>query len=464
MRTDFESDLSGLRSEFQVTAASLHTEFTDDIGSLRGELTVTASGLRTDFESDLSGLRSEFQVTAASLHTEFTDEASCIRSELVMSASSLRIAFEGDISSVRSSINVQRDRIDLVVEGTGANAKIKAAQITTAINEAGSNVLLSADHITLDGNTKLSGQLAVESGGLKVKTTANFSGGDVTVTGTGATVHSTNFHLYSGGSISFAGASPGSTYSLTASDVQNMIISASVDEATNTLTLTPKTGEPITFRKAASTGNKVSGSWSGSTLTVAQSVTGVDAFATTITAKLAQVTNPNKYYITAYKQDAGDAYPSEIVAARTEYNLANINNIVKIVNSGGTQIIDTPTYVIPLTTKSVTANGTYTPGSSYVGFSSVTVNVPSDLNNARVRFGGSSGSYYVEAYDGTSGNYVPNSSISYKLGRSGTSVQSHSKVKYPLYPTSINACITSSWFNVPQNKATCSSLTPKLSL
>ena len=57
---------------------------------------------------------------------------------------------------LRAAIKIEADRIGLVVEGTGENAKIKPASIVASINDAGSSVVISADHISLDGKTTIS--------------------------------------------------------------------------------------------------------------------------------------------------------------------------------------------------------------------------------------------------------------------------------------------------------------------
>lgn len=54
--------------------------------------------------------------------------------------------------NLQSKINVQADRISLVVDGTGPNAHINPAKIILAINgEGGSSVEISADHIDIQG-------------------------------------------------------------------------------------------------------------------------------------------------------------------------------------------------------------------------------------------------------------------------------------------------------------------------
>lgn len=60
---------------------------------------------------------------------------------------------DDNVNNWASRLKVQADRISLVVEGTGPNAKIKPASIVASINESGSNIKISADHIELDGHT-----------------------------------------------------------------------------------------------------------------------------------------------------------------------------------------------------------------------------------------------------------------------------------------------------------------------
>ena len=125
------------------------------------------------------------------------------------------------------------------------------------------------------------------------------------------------------------------------------------------------------------------------------------------------------YYIEAFDSVTGNP----ITGANLTYQLGRSGTTVQIQDSGGSQISGTDTYTIPLETRSVAANGTYTPSSGKVGISSIAVNVPSDLPNARSRFNAASGSYYIEAYDNTTGNAISGSSTSYKLGVSGATVQ-----------------------------------------
>lgn len=91
--------------------------------------------------------------------------------------------------NIQSHIKTQADRIDLVVEGTGANAHIKPAQIVAAINNGSSSIKISADHIVLDGDAVASSleakDLWVNSlNAQSIETTEDISClGDLTVAG-----------------------------------------------------------------------------------------------------------------------------------------------------------------------------------------------------------------------------------------------------------------------------------------
>lgn len=172
-----------------------------------------------------------------------------------------------EMDGISSRIAQANNKIGLVVEERSGGNVIRAAEIAAAINDSGSAAYINADHIYLSGTTTLSGTMEIVSGGLKVNTPANISGGDLTVTGTGATVSATNFSLYSGGKISFNTSTPGTTVQVGAADVTDMIIKAAVDG--NTLQLWKRgadtSGSPsLTFSKATT----LSDGWSGDTYTV----------------------------------------------------------------------------------------------------------------------------------------------------------------------------------------------------
>lgn len=114
-------------------------------------------------------------------------------------------------NQIGGKIKVQKERIDLVVEGEGAGAEIKAASIALAINEGGSEAAITAEQIYLNGTTIVkngsdlsaaggwfsnlysgsgSGQFVVEGNDIRAYSKINAEGGVDALDG--ATVQATN--------------------------------------------------------------------------------------------------------------------------------------------------------------------------------------------------------------------------------------------------------------------------------
>lgn len=137
--------------------------------------------------------------------------------------------------NVGARIKTQADRIDLVVEGTGANAHIKPAQIVAAINNGSSSIKISADHIVLDGD-------AVASS-LEAK--------DLWVNSLNAQSIETTEDISCLGDLTVAGDLQVSGYPIVISDIT---------VSGNTMTISYADGRSdVTFSKAVS----LSGEWSG---------------------------------------------------------------------------------------------------------------------------------------------------------------------------------------------------------
>jgi len=166
----------------------------------------------------------------------------------------------GAESSISGRVQVNANKVSLVVEEKNGQNVIKAASIVTEINRSGSSVGISADHVFITGSTKLSGQLTVSDGSLMVKTALLVSGsaanGNVSINN--GAVNAKTHQVNSGGKMRFVGSGSGEYYDLTAEILKGMIKTAVVED--NVLTLTPFYGDPINFSKATS----LTGGWSGS--------------------------------------------------------------------------------------------------------------------------------------------------------------------------------------------------------
>ena len=246
----FEDTANSLRGQITQTAQSLTTAFEDQANSLHSEIVQTASTLSSAITDTANSLRSQITQTASSLTSRFEDQANSLHSEIVQTASTLSSTITDTASSLRSSIQQNASRIGLVVDGNG----IKAAQIIAAVNDTGSEVLLSANHVRISGDTTLSGVLTIDNGALVVKKSSTFQG-SITVTGTNSYIQSPLFTVPSNGQLRFVGSGTGEYYNVTTAILKNMVKSFSVVD--NTLTLTPFYGNPVTFSKATS----LTGAW-----------------------------------------------------------------------------------------------------------------------------------------------------------------------------------------------------------
>ena len=305
----------------------------------------------TSIKGDLSGAYSLISQTKHELHTEVVDTKNGLKSSITQTASEIRSEVSDSVNGLQSSITQNSDKIALVVEGTGANAHIKPASIVAAINaQTGqSTVKISADMIVLDGDA-----------------VANvLTGKDISANELGCDTMGVGSDLYFDANVTVHSAYGDSH------DCENMIVKAEVSG--DTLTLTPLTGNAITFSKATT----LTPSWSGSALTVTayQTNSGVS---TSVGSK---------------SVGFGGSYGAhdvelEVVAnggASKNTSIANTVDVpvaVNSLNSGQTAPTQRYTKTIPfsisslLTTGSYSTGGTKTPGSDYIGFSSVTFTIP----------------------------------------------------------------------------------------
>ena len=208
-------------------------------------------------------------------------------------------------------INVQAGKISLVVEEKQGQDVIKAASIVTAINEEGSEVAITADHVKITGNTTVSGVFTIENGALVVKKSAVIQG-NLNLTTAGSFIQAPQYNVTSSGSIRFIGTQGGEYYSLSTAVLKDMIKSASVSG--NILTLTPFYGDPINFSKAAST---IYGSWSGKVYTVTG---GSNPLSTEVYSQIEGAANPNATVYAKVYHDNPSVAGNQLVS--TEMTLA----------------------------------------------------------------------------------------------------------------------------------------------
>lgn len=474
MRTEFLDEVHSLRSEFEVTASHLRTEFEDDVNSLRGEFDVTASHLRTEFTDDVNSLRGEFEVTVSHLRTEFTDEVHSLRGEFEVTASHLRTEFEDDVNSVRSYMHQTASSWEARVEGvTDANGNITAASIALAVNSAGSEARINADriyllgqtiadtvdanyistkvaeiphlytnHITMDGDLTLGGRLVL----LGVNVTSLVSSvKSVRISGPTNNTYKLQYTTYDDDSWQDAGTFSRATTLSGAWSGRNFTVTASpqgnIKTGTVYETIVPDTSDSVAYNANTKQLSRLyyvysedeNGDADSVILHKTVSIPGDLAYAAGFTdgsasggsTSLTATWVGGKITVTASPQGAILERLLQAGAITWSGTRATIP-ISSVYGSSGQYsdgVVFTPFVDVSskLQTKTISENGTVNPDAGYIGFGSVTVAVPT--TNAGARFGAGDGSYFIEAYDRTSGTSITGSSVTYKLAKSGNKVQ-----------------------------------------
>ena len=112
----------------------------------------------SEFETEIAANNYEISLRAYQRDMDNVDEI-LRQAGISINAQGVITYADDNVNMWQSKLNVQSDRIGQVVEGTGANAHIKAAQIMLAINGDQSEISISADKITLDGETTIAALL-----------------------------------------------------------------------------------------------------------------------------------------------------------------------------------------------------------------------------------------------------------------------------------------------------------------
>ena len=245
-----ENEISDVGSEILQTANQIRSEVHASESSLYSYVDQTATYINSVVMNTASDLGSAILQTANQIRSEVHASESSVYSYVDQTATSINQVVANTASGLQSSINQTAGKVNIIVEGTGSNAHIKPAAIQAAIDaDTGHSIIsLSADQIELDGNTKLSGALDINNGGLRVKKTSYFNE-DVYIMGGNDLIFQTS-------------GTPATNYTLNPTVVAGMISKAEVSG--NNLKLwkfsDDQSGNPsITFSKAASQ----SGTWGG---------------------------------------------------------------------------------------------------------------------------------------------------------------------------------------------------------
>lgn len=268
IKAEFGNALSGVYSSISASADEIKSELHTSESSIYSEISQTASGVRMEFGNALSGVYSSISSTASSLESEFHSADSSIYSKISQTKSTIETEIHSTESSLRSAIKQEADRISLVVEGTGANAKVKKAAIIAAVKDSNgyleSTIKIDADKVYIGSEkstTVIAGKCTLDD------VTADYIGGKI------ATLSTLNGIAGSfSGNLSCSGllagqvyVGSGSGYRNISNPVMSVVLTGPVDNVyTLTSTKSDGTYSSYPFSRATS----LSGSWSGRNYTV----------------------------------------------------------------------------------------------------------------------------------------------------------------------------------------------------
>ena len=141
-------------STIEQTASAISAAVVEAGSNAWAIFQIAASGIYTQVGNMLEGYstieQTASQITLA-VNVVMSAATAMYGSIITMTSTNIEAAVYNAASQLRSEIQVQANRISLVVEGTGSNARIKPAQIVAAINNGASSITISADHIDIDG-------------------------------------------------------------------------------------------------------------------------------------------------------------------------------------------------------------------------------------------------------------------------------------------------------------------------
>ena len=359
------------------------------------QLVADTNGLQTTVTNHTTQLNS---IVGSALWTQ--------RNNITGVVGEFEVATSGGVKTLKiksgGGLKILRNNVEY---GVYDNGSLTAGVIINKIN--GGTATIEAKNIILAGSTKISDVFSINSTGINSSKVISVSFGGKTcmvgasgVTGDVITAR-TDLVISNGG---------GALYDITYTTVGSMIKTAA--KSGNTLTLTRFDGTTVDFSSATS----LSGVWSGATYTVTASPQG-RSISTTVGLRFNSASG--QYYVAAYRTDSS-GNPIDIIS--NTYKLGRSGNTVRVENASGTQYLHTPTYTIPLQSKSVSANGTVTPDAGYVGLSSIEVDVPSSVSKSDIDIPNSgntfypSSSGYFPSYDSQLNNLgqkIPKNNVGY---------------------------------------------------
>ena len=180
---------SNLYSVVFQTATNVFSGVYDKAKDTFSTIEQTSDAIRLGVNASKSDLCSIINITATGVFSGVYDRVEGNFSTIAQTSTNIALAVKSTKDDYESKIEIEKRRINLVVEGTGNSAKVKRASIVASINDDDtSNVYINADKIRLDGKTiayyltadyiktKLLDATGVTLNGVTVNNSAAFNG------------------------------------------------------------------------------------------------------------------------------------------------------------------------------------------------------------------------------------------------------------------------------------------------
>ena len=143
----------GLESSIEQTAESIRTHVADVKQGLESTIEQTASHIVLSVNAAKSSLYAAIDITSTQILSRVGNVEEGLESVIQQTPGQIALAVNNAKSGIYGAIQIQADKISLVVDDGN---HIKPQGIVTAINNGGSSVTITADHIDLDGHVTLS--------------------------------------------------------------------------------------------------------------------------------------------------------------------------------------------------------------------------------------------------------------------------------------------------------------------
>ena len=382
-----DSKYDQMRAGLDLTSSSASVYVDSKYDQMRAGLDLTSSSASVYVDSKYDQMRAGLDLTSSSASVYVDSKYDQMRAGLDLTSSSAAVYVNSKYDAMKSGLDVTMSSATMY-----AKSRTTRASIIARINEdtGQAEALIDADNIrltgntTLDGKTDVLGSLSVSEGNLIVDKAFLVSGANQNnVTINNGKISGKTHQIDSGGELIFSGSQSGEHYNIDVSVLKNMIKSVSLDQDTNTLTLTPFYGNPINFSKATASVTLV-GEWSSG-------VYSVRATSGTISGTIPSTTLSDNLSLGTPTKGTG-------VTVEATYDIGYMGYVdgqfVRVGSTGetGTISLNVASLLKDATTSSekIIANGTYYPdANTYIGYSGITVDVPTSTPTMSYSWGNS---------------------------------------------------------------------------